>query len=451
MKPEFIKSLRAFDVFKISWPMIVSSFSSHLMMILDQLILANYSLDAMTAAASASVWCMTLQCSTASITMISGSIVGNYNGAGKYDLCGIPVWQMLWFSSFLFAISIPIAFFCGNICIPENLQKDGLPYFRLVMLFAPLSGFSYTLSSFFVSIGKGALVTMSIMITNIVNVLLDIVLVFGLFGITGFVGSSGAAVGTVVSQAVNVTILTICFFKKKIRTRYGTTNFKLRLAKMRGYLKLGTLAGFAHIVELSAWGVLYHLLANTDKKMAAIHAIAFSVNLFLAFVVSGLERGMLAISSNLLGSGLRDKIPQALKSGISIHLMFMAVIASVFFFAPEFILRSFIKFDILEELISDGTLILRLVFLYMLFDGICWIIAGVMEGGGDISFTMLTIATCICSIVAIPALILYFIGNLNVYIVWLLLDVTIVVITYALYRRYKSNRWIRLSGSDSGN
>ena len=99
------------------------------MLILDQLVLARYSIDAMVGASSAAVWCSALQFAAMSTTMIAGSFVGNYNGAGKYKFAGIPVWQMIWFSLFLFLISIPLSVFAADVCI----QKTSNPREYLIL------------------------------------------------------------------------------------------------------------------------------------------------------------------------------------------------------------------------------------------------------------------------------------------------------------------------------
>lgn len=414
------------------------------MLILDQLVLARYSIDAMVGASSASVWCSALQCAAMSTVMIAGSFVGNYNGAGQYEKAGIPVWQMIWFSISLFCISIPISIFGADVCIPDNVKAEGGPYFKLLMFFTPLSGIYHSLSSFFVAIGKGYLVTISVIIANIVNVVFDIILVFGYLGIDNFKGSVGAAFGTAAAIVFNVTFLAICFFSKKIREKYHTLNLKLRFQKMKECLKLGLAGGVGHIFEMLSWSIVYHLLACVGKDVAMIQSIAVSVSIFLSFIVSGLEKGVMALTANLLGAGLRNKIGQILKKALTIHFSFTFIAALVFVFAPQLILNNFIRFEVTPEVINRATFVLYLVLMYYLLDGIVWIIAGILEAGGDINYTMLTIAICLWIFVTIPDCILYNLSSLQVEITWILLVVAVVSIASVLYHRYRSDKWIHI-------
>ena len=181
MRLNMIEDITVWKVFKVALPLMISALSSHFMLILDQLVLARYSIDAMVGASSASSWCTVLQLAIMSTTMIAGSFVGNYNGAGKYEQASTPVWQMIWFSVFLFAISIPLAMFLSDICSPSNLQTEGIPYFKVLMCAVPIHGIYHSLASFFVSIGKGYLISIGAILANIVNIVVDVILVFGYF------------------------------------------------------------------------------------------------------------------------------------------------------------------------------------------------------------------------------------------------------------------------------
>lgn len=443
MQIESIK-INLWNVFKVSLPLMISALSSHFMLILDQLILARHSFEAMTGASSASVWCGTLQYAAMSIIMIAGAFIGNYNGAKKFKAASVPVWQMIWFSLALFSISIPVSLYAGSICIPKSLQSEGIPYFRILMSMTPICGIYYSLSSFFVAIGKGFLVTLSTIVANVVNIIADIILVFGLFGFDNFKGAEGAALGTVFANLTNISVLFCFFFQRDIRQKYDTLNFKLKLKKLTGYLRMGVAGGIGHIFEMLAWSIVYYLLASIGKEIALIQSIAVSVNLFIAFIVSGLEKGVMAITSNLLGAELKSQIPNVLKRGLSIHFLFSSLFAVIVFFFPELIINNFIKFEVSNEVIARVIVVLRLVLLYFLMDGMCWVVAGIIEAGGDINYTMITIASCLWTIVTIPSYILYKLNMLYIEQTWLLLFASVVSIFFMLYHRYKSNKWIHI-------
>lgn len=431
-------------ILKNSLPMMISALSSHLMLLLDQFVLARYSIEAMTGANAAFLWSSVIQCLTLSTTMVAGVFAGHYRGAEKYEMAGKPVWQMMYFSIMLFVISVPIAFLLGQHCIPEPLQKTGIPYFKLIMTFAPITGIIYSLSSFFVSIGKGTIVTISVTISNIVNLLLDIVFVFGWFGITCFEGSLGAAAGTVLSWITNLSVLLCFFFEKNMRVKYHTTDNKISFDLMKKCLQLGFWGGVGHIFEMSARSILYYMLANVSTKFAAIQTMAFSVNILLSFIASGLEKGMMAMTANFLGAKRKHKIQKLLRRGVGIQLCVIAALFTVFYIFPEIIIAQFIKFDNSSETMNTAVFVLKLVWLFYVFDSILWVIAGVIEAGGDINYTMCGIAFSLWGIVATPAMILYKYELLSIERVWYLLTISAAAMALLLYMRYKSGKWIKI-------
>ena len=424
--------------------MMISALSSHIMLILDQLVLARYSVEAMTGSTSAFLWSSIIQCICLSTTMISGVFAGHYNGAKKYHLAGIPVWQMIWFSLSLFFISVPSGLFLGEYCIPEALQSEGIPYFMCLMIFSPITGIIYSMSSFFVSTGRGIVVTIAAVLANISNVILDIVLVFGYFGIDQFQGSLGAAIGTVLSWGINISILSYFFFKKDNRNKYKTLEYKLKFSMMKKCLKLGAPGGLGHTFEMAAWSIVYYLLAEIGKDYAIIQTMAFSVNVCLSFIASGLEKGIMAMTSNFLGAGQKHKIKTILHKGLAIHFIFTSFLFVILYGFPELITSQFIRFDVSSETIDMAFFILKLVWIFFLFDGALWVIAGIIEAGGDINFTMWSIATCLWIFTALPAIILYHFKILSIEMTWGLLIFTVIAVNILLHLRYRYGKWIKI-------
>ncbi len=432
-------------IIKVSLPMMISALSSHLMMILDQLVLAHYSQSAVAGSNSAALWSSVIQCIAFSTTMIAGVYAGHYNGAKKYYMASKPVWQMIYFSCMLFLIAIPSALFLGKYCIPTSLHADGIPYFKCIVFFAPITGITYSLASFFVSIGRGIIVTIAMIVANIVNVVLDIILVFGYCGITCFEGSVGAAIGTVLAWSTNVGILFFFFFSKSIKQKYHTTNKTFIPKMMKKCLKLGLPGGLGHTFEVLAWSTVYYMLASISTDIAVIQTMAFSVNIFLGFIASGLEKGMMAMTSNFLGAQKTQKIKTILCKGVLIQLVFSSMLFIVFYFFPEIITSQFFKFHISEAIQEEAFLVLKLVWIFFMFDGMLWIIAGVIEAGGDINYTMWSIAMCLWGFVAIPAFIMNHYNILSVEKVWTCLIASSISMVVLFLIRYRSKKWIKIN------
>ena len=435
------KNISVLDVFKMSIPMMISALSAHFMLVIDQLILAEHSIEAMAGATSAALWSAVVQNYAISTTSIAGMLAGHYNGASKFTLASRPVWQMIWFSIFFLFISVAMAFTLDTYCIPKNLQNEGIPFFHIIMSFSPLVGVIFALSSFFVALEKGWIVIVSVVTSNAINIIIGTTLTFGYFGISQCEGSKGVAIGTVCAWFSNIAILSFFFFKKDMRKKYATLNFKIHFQEMKQCLKLGTAGGIGHIIEMMTWSFLYYLIASLGKESALIQSMAITVNLLLSFFVSGIGNGMMYITANLIGSGLVQKTKTILKKGLLIHFVLSSLVFCIFFFFPEIVINLFIKFKISTEAFEQAFFILKIVWLFYVLDGACWIIAGVIEGGGDIAFATLCIALPTVFLVAVPAFILNMYGYLSIELTWYLLIFAFTLIAIMLYSRYKFGKW----------
>lgn len=433
-------------ILKISTPTILSALSSNIMEVIDQVILARYSSIAMAGAASAATWCMTFLCAAISLVFIAGAFVGNYNGAGKYKFAGMPVWQMIWFSILLFALAIPISVFCGSYVIAPALQIEGLPYFHILMACTPIFTMRSAINAFFIAIGRGFLVTISVFIAIVLNTIVDLILVHGHCGITAFMGAKGAAIGTVIAGLSELIFALIFFLKKSTREKYGTLNCKLRPRHLKKYIKLGSFASIGHVCESLLYSLIYYYLSKISIEYAVTQTICVTTYMFLLTGVVGIEKGIMSMTANLLGAKLQFKLNQLLRRGVIIHVLLAIILSAVVIIFPNTIISNFVDINTADPIFIKRIIeILRIVLLCYLIDGIVWIEAGVLEGGGDLNFQMATLATSAWGFTGVPVLLMYHLGNLTGSKVWIMGTCSATLNAIILFKRYRSGKWIHIN------
>ena len=435
-----LTDVRYSTILKVSAPTVISSLSASIMSILDVIILAKYSTIAMTGAASASTWCHAFQCSTIALVFITGALVGHYNGACKYKFAGVPVWQMIWFSLSLFAISIPLSQIVAPYCVPKNLYEYGIPYLKIVMGFSPIFCIKVAISSFLVSIGKGFIVSISSFIAIIVNATLDILLIFYCN-----YGTTGAAIGTIMAGFAELIFLSSFFFKRSIRTKYGTLNCKLRFKRLCSYLKLGVFSSLGHVFESIVYSSIYYILASSSTDKALTQTIVSNLWALLICVVAGLEKGVLSITANLLGANIRERISTLFKRSLNIHFLNALLLLGFILIFTDKIINNYIDINTINpELHQHLINVFKIAWLCFLFDGTVWIEAGILEAGGDMNYMMVTIAVCLAIFVAFPIFFVMNTSNLTVETVWILCTISTMASSLLLFRRYKSDKWIKI-------
>ena len=433
------------ELFSISLPLMISALSGNAMFFIDRLILANYSLDSMNSAAAVGIVAYVFILGFMSITSIAEVFVGQHNGAQQYKKLSEPVWQMIWFALASIIVFWPIAIWGAHLVTPYTLESQGIPYFRWLMFFGPLIPITGALSAFFAGKGDPKIITYAAIIGNIINFGLDFLLIFGYREIIPAFGTTGAAMATVISQLIQVIILTSVFFNKHNRKKYHTLNYKFNKNVFLSCFKIGYPNAIGHVLEMAAHSAMFFIAASASLAHVTILTMGQNFFILFAFLTDGLQKGVIAIASNLIGSKQIDKIKTLIWSSIKLHTIIIAFTAIPLLLLPNILIH---LFDIDEavnlvgpSIIQQTTITFRFVWLYIIFDGFVWIIAGILTSGGDTKFIMITNALCAWLFYLCPLYIAINYFHSKAQYMWLYV-VFYAIINFTLFTfRLKQGKW----------
>src|SRR5262245_38661184 len=103
------------ELWSISFPLMITSFSVMLMLFVDRLMLAHYGIEAHNAAVTATTLGWAFLFGAGALTGIAEVFVAQYNGANQKQRLGEPVWQMIWLSLGTALCFIPLALWGTNL------------------------------------------------------------------------------------------------------------------------------------------------------------------------------------------------------------------------------------------------------------------------------------------------------------------------------------------------
>ncbi|OGN61652.1 MAG: hypothetical protein A3F40_00485 [Chlamydiae bacterium RIFCSPHIGHO2_12_FULL_27_8] len=370
------------ELIAISIPLMLSFFSNYLMLFVDRLILAYYSLDAMNAATTASLFCAIFQFGLIGIVSIAEVFIGQFNGSKKYEKVSSPVWQMIFFSLFCLPFFILLGKFSGPYFLPKYHYSDyALPYFQWLFYFLFTFGIQTALTSFFVGIGKTKIIIFITIIANLANILFDILLIFGIKHFIPSMGTKGAAIATGLAQIVQIVILFIFFFKKRYRVKYYTNHVSFDFKLIKKCLRIGAPTSFGHMIEITAWALIYYMMASLGEKYITTMAIGQNIYGLIAFGVTGLQKGVSTISANMIGAKDFLKIKKVWTSAVKLLLLIAVVVSAFLLIYPDFIINAFLKKGEYGAAYNELFFLLKVtcvfLWLYLIFDGITWITGGI--------------------------------------------------------------------------
>ena len=301
--------------------------------------------------------------------MGSGSLISRLLGAKQNEKAN-EIASSGFFTAILFGVLLALF---GLINIDNMMKVLGssqsiLPfaksYAKYILLGAPIMCASFVLNNILRSEGRARFAMIGIASGSIINIFLDPILIFGLN-----MGISGAAIATLVSQAISFCILLSIILRgvtvSKLNIKYMSKSIKTYTLIIKTGLPSFTRQGLASIST-----VLLNLCAvgYGDAAVAAL-SIFSKIFMFIFSTVIGFGQGFQPVVGYNYGAKRYDRVKEScfftVKVGVSI--MFICAIVG-FIFAPN-IIKLFIEDDL--EVISIGSRCLRAQCIAMPLIPVC--------------------------------------------------------------------------------
>lgn len=382
------------ELWAISLPLMITAFSTVLMIFVDRLFLAHYSLEAHNAVVNASTMAWVFVYSSMAIAGMAEVFVSQYNGAKRNHDVARPVWQMIWYSLMTTAFFIPLGIWGSHAIYHDTTFEDmATQYFSWMVCFGPIFTLYSALAAFYIGRGKTALVTYLSLFANLINALLDYAMIFGIEGVFPKMGVLGAAIATCIGQLIQASILLLLFLRPSNRKTFGTSFWRLDIPLFRRCLRIGVPPAVFYSIETFGWAIFYEMMASLGGAHITVSGICNSMFILLSFFADGLSKGASVVAGNCLGARCPNLINNTLIAGGRFHLIFFCVMAITLLGFPDAILSLFFSDSINSTFTPELTSSLKtgLLFLmfYMFFEGIRWLISGLLTAAGDTMFILI--------------------------------------------------------------
>lgn len=403
------------ELWTLSFPLMLSSFSVLMMVFSDRWFLAHYSTDAHNAAVAAMTFGWSFIFGWMSLSGISEVFVAQYIGAGVRQKIGEPVWQMIWVAvaSWLFFIPLSLygtELFFGS-SVESMLERE---YFSIMLLFGPFYVFYAALCGFFIGQGKTTLITIVVVAANLFNILMDWILIFGIEGWIPSYGVKGAAIATSLATLFQGLILGFVFFNRKNRLECGTSQWRPNFKAMRDCVKIGLPTSIFIVAEILAYGCYYMIMKDKGVAYITVAGVSQSMIILFFFFCEGINKATTAIVGNLVGAGRSFLIPKVIKSGLILNVLFFILVMLLFVSGTSFVISQFLPLAdplFIEEIRPSLEMSLILLAVYIFLEGIRMQFSGVLTACGDTFFLLLSGASLVWLLMWLPVYL--FIGRGN--------------------------------------
>ena len=273
-------------------------------------------------------------------------------------------------------------------------------------------------------------------VSIILNVILNYLLIFGHYGFPEL-GVMGAAVGTVIVNALEFIVYVYLYIKKKTPYLPGLHYSKSLLSRA---LKVGIPASIERSLTFGSFMLFTVVIAHYGTAVLAGYQIGLRVE-GLAFM-PGI--GFTIAAMALMGQGLGAKKPEQAKEDVLLVLKytsgFMFFLSFFMIFMPEKIVWFFTNDD---ATIKEASLYLRIVGFSQIPLAFNFVLSGALRGAGDSKWTMKMNLMSLWFVRIIPAFLLSWYFQ-NILFVYLAMISDTFVKAFFLWKRFSADGWQKI-------
>ena len=412
---------------------------------------------------------------------IVNSFVSQNLGAGTPERGSAYAWSGLWLSALASILFIPYALALGPIfnAFHDNEQLVGLEtaYAHILIAGAFLTLGGRGLANYFFGMHKPGIVMVAVLTGNLINVAANAVLIFGAdgppegtplagvfqsvataLGIEGM-GVRGAALGTVIGTAFELTIPLLLFLGPRWNRKYQTrAAWRPSGRAIKDLLRVGWPAGLMMGNELICWGYLMGVLLPMGGKAAGddpvVHNTAGWIALrymHVAFMPAiGLSIAVSAMVGKAMGMRRPDLAAARAWLGLKVTLGYMGLCALAFIVFREDMIELFVPKDMGEDertaVLRVGASVMIAAAVFQLFDAMAIVMSASLRGAGDTVWPgIVTMALSWLLIVGGGRMMIELAPGLGSIGPWIGAAAYIIALGLAMLWRFLGGRWRTLS------
>ena len=344
------------------------------------------------------------------------------------------------FLNFISSIVLFVVLYCMTPLLRHmdqeaDVVESAIPFFN-VMIFSliPLS-FFFTFKQFTEGMSDTKMAMIVTILSNVLNVILNYVLMFGKCGIAPM-GLMGSAWATFISRVVMaVWMFFYIYFSPKYKVYWKKLfplNIKLDVSKK--ILGIGIPSGLQWVFEVGAFSVAALMAGWMGKTQQAAHQVALSLAAITYMVASGISAAATVRVGNFHGLKDKDGVKKAGITAYGIVIGFMSCSALMFIVLSSILPQLFSK-D--EQVIQLASSLLIIAAFFQLFDGTQVVGLGILRGLNDTVIS--TVVTLVAYwIIAVPISYCFaFKLNYGIQGIWWGLSIGLIVVAVFLYWRFK--------------
>ena len=237
----------------------------------------------------------------------------------------------------------------------------------------------FLINAVFRGAGDASVAMKVLIFSNLLNLILDPLFIFGWGPVPAF-GVKGAAIATTIGRGSAVILQLLILFVGWSKIKVGFKDLVFRAGIMMRLIKvsLGGIGQF--IIGTSSWVFLMRIMAEFGSEVLAGYTIAIRVLMFTLMPSWGMSNAAATLVGQNLGAGKPERAETSVWKTGKYNAWFMILVSIFYLFFAELILKIFSSDP---DVVKYGALSLRVIAAGYVFYAYGMVVIQAFNGAGD--------------------------------------------------------------------
>ena len=371
-------------VFLLSVPMILEMFMESIFAIVDIYFVSSVSVEAvatvgLTESVVTLVYAVGIGLSMGATAMVSRRI-GEKDNKGAEKVAVQAIYLGVFVSIFIALIG---AFFAKDVLrlmgADQAVVEEGFRYTQIILTSNVTILLLFLINAIFRGAGEASIAMWILVFSNVFNIFLDPILIFGWGPIPAY-GLTGAAVATMSGRtlAVLVQLFILFFGYSRIKLALSRFTLDIKLMVKLVVISVGGIGQF--LIGTSSWIVLMKLMSRFGTEAIAGYTIAIRVMLFSLMPSWGMSNAAATLVGQNLGAKKPERAEQAVWQTGKYNAFFMGIVSVIYLLFASYIISFFSS---APEVVEFGAMCLKVIALGYIFYAYGMVLTQSFNGAGD--------------------------------------------------------------------
>jgi MATE family multidrug resistance protein len=458
------------EVWSQAWPTVLTMTSFTLMQFTDKLMVGQVGFLEVAAHGNGGIWAFTPIATVIGFLTVVNTFVSQNLGAGTPERGPRYAWAALWLAAaawlvLLVPLAVMMPWIFGamaaaqQVADPDRLVALQSSYARILLFGAVITLTGRAMHNFFFGLHRPRVITVSAIAGNLTNVVANYILIFGEEGLpsmglpgipgTPALGLAGAAIGTLIGTAVEVSIPMTVFLGRRMNAELNSrAQWRPDPAAIRDLLRIGWPAAVQYANEITCWAIFMTLLVGRFGEMHMTAGWIALQYMHLSFMPAvGFSTATNAIVGRWIGAGRPDIAVARTRLAVTISIIYMSVCAVLFVAFRHDLVAIFVGGEETTAadraaIIAIGGQLLICAAIFQTVDAVGIVYTGALRGAGDTIWPgVMTAVLSWTFIVGGGLLLVKHAPGLESVGPWIAAAVYIAVYGLAMSVRFESGRW----------